>query len=560
MATPIENIMSRDRQRLPVSERVRNVIDTTDGLTDEIYNTEIMRTLGKTAPAYLEESVWEEEPTVPDLKSVLSKLGIKAEDDPTGMKAAFKFYEDFPKKRDAWKRKVENDPAFGTRGWKTVQDLFKQVAIDKMNYDMAENRRKIATGEDEKGLGWLRTKIANLMFPRVTEAIKEGREPEANEWGRDIAANAAYAVPVGRIAGAFTRGMSPAIKALAQVVSQAAAPASVAIMDNLVDDSRTADDLSTDALVGTLANLGVNKILGPGIGMAISSALGKISASVPPSVKAILEGEPTGRELAKETIAQAQRVVKNAAKKFNPATLAAGKNPASKATASTAKDILEVADASARTLAAGGKNLKPSEILAIVQDAAKGSGKITAADENRVVGSVIQQLRHPNTAPTAKNPRFSKEFNEGVAKYSKVLEANPELKTLFAPLEKFSVSRILSPLEAYAVNQYGSSGKASDVAGAAFGVDVKRVRDDTAKRKADASTRGAVSQILGGGGLTDEDKKYLQMISENPEILKFSQAEGLTSSQAEGFKTWLLKRGHRLLQGTPAHRPLWEVE
>lgn len=552
MATPSEIIMSRDRQRLPVSDRIRNVVDTTGGLTDEIYNTQMMRTLGKTAPAYLEESEWDEEPIVPDLKSVLSKLGVKAEDDPTGVKAARKFVEEFPKKRAAWKKRVENDPAFGTRGWETVQDLFKQTSNDLMSYDIAENRRKIATGEDEEGLGWLQTKIANLMFPRVTEAIKEGREPEANEWGRDIAANAAYAVPVGRVAGAFTRGMSPAIKALAQIGSQAAAPVSVAAMDNLVDDSRTMDDLSTDALVGTLANLGVNKVLGPGIGMAISSAMGKISAGVPPIVKEILEGTPAGRELAGETIAQAKREVKNAAKDFNAAALAEGKNPAAKATATTAKDILEVADAATKTLETGSKNLKPSEILAIVQDAAKGSGKIPAADENRVVGSVIQQLEHPNTAPTAKNPLISKEFKEGVTKYSKVLEANPELKTLFAPPAKFSVSRALSPLQAYAVNQYGSSGKASDVAGAAFGVDVKKVRDDTAKRKADAATKGAVSQILGGGGLTGEDAKYLRMISENPKILKFSQDDG--------FKIWLLKRGRQLLQGTPAHRPLWEVE
>ena len=482
----------------------------------------------------------------------MSKLGVKAKNDPTGVEAALNFVNEFPKKQGEWRKKVENDPAFGTRGWETVYDLFKQAANDRMNYKIAENRRKIATGEDEKGLGRLLTKITNLVYPRVTEAIKEGREPEASEWGRDIAANVAYAVPFGGIAGAATRGMSPAIKALAQVASQAAAPVSVATMDNIADDSRTRDDLSTDALVGTLANLGVNKILGPGIGMAMSSAMGKISAGIPPSVKALLEGTPAGRELAKETIAQAKREVKNATKDFNPATLAEGKNPTSEATASTAKDILEVADASNKALAVGGKNLKPSEILALVQKAAKESGKIPAANENQVVGSMIQQLKHPNTAPTAKNQPFSKEFKEGAAKYSKVLEANPELKTLFAPPKKFSVSRALSPLEAYAVNQYGSSGRASDVAGAAFGVDVKKVRDDTAKRKADASTKGAVSQILDGSGLTDKDKEYLRAISKNPDILKFSQNDD--------FKVWLLKRGHRLLQGTPAHRPLWEVE
>ena len=525
---------------------------TTPGITEELFTNNVLDSLGGTYPRVTQVLERIDSPAIPDLKSVLSKLGIKAEDDPTGVKAARKFVEEFPKKRDVWKKKVEKDPAFGTRGWETVYDLFKQTSNDLMNYDIAENRRKIATGEDEEGLGWLQTKVANLMFPRATQAVAEGRDPTAGEWGRDIAANAAYAVPVGSIAGAATRGMAPAIKALAQVGSQAAAPAVVAGIDLASDPDYTRDEATTDALVGTLANLGVNKIIAPGIGRVMSSALGKVSSRVPPSVKAILEGTPTGRELAGETIAQAKREAKNAAKEFNPATLAEGKNPTSKATASTAKDILEVADASTKTLAAGGRNLKPSEVLTIVQGATKGSGKITAADENRVVGSVIQQLEHPNTAPTAKNPHFSKEFKKGAAKYSKVLEANPELKTLFAPPEKLNVSRVLSPLEAYAVNQYGSSGKASDVAGAAFGVDVKKVRDDTAKRKADVSTKGAVSQILGGGGLTAEDEKYLRMISENPKVLKFSQNDG--------FKIWLLKRGHRLLQGTPAHRPLWDVD
>ena len=52
MATPSEIIGSRDIKGLPVSNRIHNVVDTTGGLTDELYNAQIMRSLGNTAPAY----------------------------------------------------------------------------------------------------------------------------------------------------------------------------------------------------------------------------------------------------------------------------------------------------------------------------------------------------------------------------------------------------------------------------------------------------------------------------------------------------------------------------
>lgn len=546
MATPSEIIVSRDRQRLPVSERIHNVADTTQGLTDELYNTQMMRTLGNTAPAYLEESDWEDEPNVPTLDAVLSKLGVKADDDPTGEKAARKFVEDFAKKQGAWKKKVERDPSFGKRGWETVKDLFKQTSKDLMNADIQKERYKAMHDGTARGF------LANLMFPRAVKAGEEGRDPEMNEWVRDAASNVAYAVPVGRVAKILSKGAPAAVKVGAQGLSQAVAPTAVAGMDYAVDPEYDLQDAATDAAVGTLANLGVNKVLAPAIGRGLSTAMGKVSSRVPSSVKAILEGSSTPRELADETIANAEKKLAQAEEKFAAGNLREGaSNSISKDELATAKGVMEIADAANKTLEVSkGKHITPSQILQKVEQ--QQGDKLKKHHENDVMGSIVQQLNHPGTAPKKAGEEFSKEFLEGKRKYSDIFKAKPELKTLFAPQPKVSVANILTPAETYAVNQYGSSSNAANVAGAPFGVDVKKAQAGNASRKAKSDAQGAIGKILSASpDLTDEDQKYLRMVEENPDVLKFSQDDGL--------KQWLLRRGHSILQGTPAHRPLWEV-
>lgn len=547
MATPSEIIGSRDIKGLPVSNRIHSVVDTTGGLTDELYNAQIMRSLGNTVPAYLEEAEYSEEPGIPTLDVVLSKLGVKADNDPTGEKAARKFVEDFAKKQASWKNKVERDPSFGKRGWETVVDLFKQTSNDLMNADIKKGRYKAMHD------GTARDFLANLMFPRAVKAGEEGRDPEMNEWVRDVASNAAYAVPVGRVAKILTKGAPAAVKVGAQGLSQAAAPAAVAGMDYAVDPGYDLQDAATDATIGTLANLGVNKVLGPAIGRGLSTVKGEISASVPPSVKAILEGSATPRELADETVALANKKLAQAEEKFAAGNLRDGVTTSiPKDEIASAKGITEVADAAGKTLQVSkDKALSPSEVIQAVGRATKGTLK--KSNESDVIGSVVQQLNHPKTAPTVQNPKVSKEFREGAKRYSKIIEANPELKTLFAPQPKFSVGNILVPAETYAVNQYGSSSNAADVAGASIpGVDVREAQADNATRKAKSDAQGAIGKILSASpDLTDEDQKYLRMAEENPDVLKFSQDDGL--------KQWLLRRGHSILQGTPAHRPLWEV-
>ena len=552
MATPlIENYNKRRATGVPIPSRILDVFDTTQGLTDEIYAKDVKSTLGKGAPAWVETAEVSEEPTIPTMDVVLSKLGVKADNDPTGEKAARKFVEDFAKKKGSWKKKIESDPELGERGWNTVVDLFKQTSNDLMNADIAEGRKRIASGDDEKGFGWLQARLANLMFPRVIKAVEEGRDPETNEKVRDFLSNVAYAVPFGRVAKILSKGLPAAVKVGAQGLSQAVAPTLVAGMDYAVDPEYDLQDAATDATVGTLANLGVNKVLGPAFGRGISTAMGKVSSRVPPSVKAILEGSATPRELADETIANAEKKLAQAEEKFAAGNLRKGVGTSiTKDERASAQGITEVADAAGKTLQVSkDKALSPSEVIQAVERATNGTLK--KSNESDVIGSVVQQLNHPKTAPTVQNPKVSKEFREGAKRYSKIIEANPELKTLFAPQPKFSWGNVLSPAWTYGVNQFGSSSDAASVAGGPF-VDVKEIQAGNASRKAKSDAQGAIGKILSASSdLTDEDRKYLRMVEENPDVLKFSQDDGL--------KQWLLRRGHSILQGTPAHRPLWEV-
>ena len=87
--------------------------------------------------------------------------------------------------------------------------------------------------------------------------------------------------------------------------------------------------------------------------------------------------------------------------------------------------------------------------------------------------------------------------------------------------------------------------------------EVKRIRDEEHQEAQDRKTKKEVegvkaSRIL---DLDARDIKYLDAVANDPSIMQFGFAEN-----PDDFKLWLLERGHKLLSGTGAHRPLWEVE
>lgn len=113
-------------------------------------------------------------------------------------------------------------------------------------------------------------------------------------------------------------------------------------------------------------------------------------------------------------------------------------------------------------------------------------------------------------------------------------------------------------IPAWGVNKYGSEGDADMLLSPApflkeeLNENRKEVQEAPKKRKAAADVLRIVSE---DGSLTADDRKYLDAIAENPDIMKFGYKD-----DPDGFRLWLLERGNSLLQGTSAYRPTFPVE
>lgn len=148
----------------------------------------------------------------------------------------------------------------------------------------------------------------------------------------------------------------------------------------------------------------------------------------------------------------------------------------------------------------------------------------------------------------------------------KVIEKNP------APIINYAawhgnggagkVDRILNTLNqaipAWTVNKYGSEGDADMLLSPtpslkdALNESRQEVQDAPKKRKATADVLRIVSE---GDSLTADDRKYLDAIAKNPDIMKIGYKD-----DPGGFRLWLLERGNRLLQGTSVFRPTFPVK
>lgn len=170
---------------------------------------------------------------------------------------------------------------------------------------------------------------------------------------------------------------------------------------------------------------------------------------------------------------------------------------------------------------------------------------------------------------------FKPKFKEGIRGgdvpltadvLKKVIEKNP------APIINYAAwhgnggagkaDRILNALNqagpAWAVNKYGSEGDADMLLSPvpalkkALNESRQEVQEAPKKRKAASDILRIVSE---DGSLTADDRKYLDAIAENPDIMKVGYKD-----DPNGFRLWLLERGNRLLQGTSAYRPTFPVE
>lgn len=148
----------------------------------------------------------------------------------------------------------------------------------------------------------------------------------------------------------------------------------------------------------------------------------------------------------------------------------------------------------------------------------------------------------------------------------KVIEKNPAQIINYAAWHgnggAGKADRILNTLNqaipAWTVNKYGSEGDADMLLSPApslkdaLNENRQEVHDAPKKRKATADVLRIVSE---GDSLTADDRKYLDAIAKNPDIMKIGYKD-----DPGGFRLWLLERGNRLLQGTSVYRPTFPVK
>jgi hypothetical protein len=476
-----------------------DVIDTTRGLTDELYTNNVLKNLG-TVPAWItgEGIAIADEPKIPTLSEIIKAAGIK--DDAKGSKgersALDKFLEDFtdPEKREKMRSNIESDEKLGELGWETAKDLWKQATLDKMNSEISEGYEKtlkegsstariplvgdVEMGDLGKALSIAGTYAQKFFTPRRYEAFARGEDPTWKDNIGDLAESGLMMVPATKYAKAFSKILGPARKILenkvaSNVVGNSLAPILSEAMDDVMRDE---DDPNTerqdfsigDAAMGALTNLGVNQGLARILGASGRIGTGELTS-----------GSGGGMRRA------AIKMIENMGKSRN----------------------------------------------------------------ERGLGSALPEFVQ-NAMDKLPNNRVSSIIGGGL----KGLDKSLDILGMGAPT--------------LLVNRYGTD-KDAKIGAALFnmvgasGIDpvkaIEEIRDDKRtdmrNRKAAKEMEGILkaSDVL---GLDSRDIGYIKAVQEDPSIL----TRGIAGKEGDDFKIWLLEKGHRLLRGTSAHRPLWDVE
>lgn len=88
---------------------------------------------------------------------------------------------------------------------------------------------------------------------------------------------------------------------------------------------------------------------------------------------------------------------------------------------------------------------------------------------------------------------------------------------------------------------------------------VEEIRDDERADMRNRKTAKELEGILKASdvlGLDSRDIGYIKAVQDDPSIL----TRGIAGQEGDDFKIWLLEKGHKLLRGTSAHRPLWTID
>lgn len=446
-----------------------DVIDTTRGLTDELYTNNVLKNLG-TVPSWItgEEIAISDEPKIPTLSEIIKAAGIK--DDAKGSKgersALDKFLDDFtdPKKREKMRSNIVKNEALGELGWETAKDLWKQATLDRMNADIEKGRSDYIKGDGkEQGVAEKVGGVAMKFFtPRRYEALARGDDPTWKDNIGDLAESALMMVPaakytgtVSKILGAVPKAGKYAQKALANnVVSNLFGNTVAPVLSESMDAAmRGEDDPNTERHDFSLGDVIMGSLINNGVNYGLASKFGK-------------GGRVAAGELTNSNGGGMMQNVRKAISDF-------GKSRAERGLPSPTTrmgKILDVAEMAAPTLLVNRYG----------------------SDKDAKIGAAI--------------------------------------------LPSIGIQSNIDPLKV-----------------------VEEIRDDERTDMRNRKTASEMDSILKATdvlGLDSRDIGYIKAVQEDPSIL----TRGIAGKEGDDFKIWLLEKGHRLLRGTSAHRPLWDVE
>lgn len=483
MAKVKDIINARSFKDYGLPRKFTDVIDTTRGLTDELYTNNVLKNLG-TVPAWItgEEIAISDDPKIPTLSEIIKAAGLK--DDAKGSKgersALDKFLEDFtdPKKRDKMRANIVKNEAIGELGWETAKDLWKQATLDRMNADISEGYEKalkegsstariplvgdVNMGELGKALSIAGTYAQKFFTPRRYEAFARGEDPTWKDNMGDAIESGLMMVPASRYAGGISKvfGYVPKAGKYAQkavnnkVVSNLVGNTMAPILAESMDAAmRGEDDPNTERQDFSLGDVIMGSLINNGVNYGLASKFGK-------------GGRVAAGELTNSNGGGMMQNVRKAISEFGKSREERGLP----APTTRIGKILDVAEMAAPTLLVNRYG----------------------SDKDAKIGAAI--------------------------------------------LPSIGIQSNIDPLKV-----------------------VEEIRDDERTDMRNRKTAKELEGILKASdvlGLDSRDVGYIKAVQDDPSIL----TRGIAGKEGDDFKIWLLEKGHRLLRGTSAHRPLWDVD
>ena len=488
-----------------------------------------------------------EKAIIPDLSVAASLVGLNdIKDGPTKEE---QFIDLFPKMQKEWKEDIVADERLGKRGWESIYNTWKAASVSKMMRDIDDERKKAVDGE---GLQKAGATLMKIFTPRRYEAIARGDDPSFTDTAGDIVENAAYMIP-GATFGKIVSGANKAANAAKFGLGIASAPAIAEVFDAATrgDDDPNADRRNFswgDVLMGAATNAAVNHGIVRAMGGLYNTALGTAQGGVRGKIRNFVDN------IGKSSYQQGKDALAKAAEDAKLPRVGEGQ---------ISPEILNGGVGGVRSIGEAAGNqaedfVKFSQIvdnLNYMPKMKKGANINDVVDylaETPEAKSLVQRVLEGPYAKDAMN----------------LLRGNK-----LTPREKFN-DIAQQALGTYAVNKYGSRRDADVMTrvlgGAASGlfsmageeVDPRFVQNFTRKEHEDfenEENRRKVENAVKNEDLSETDKKYIEIVKNNPEVMKV----GYTSNddpQGRKFKMWLLERGNKLLAETGLVRPTWEAK